>query len=153
MTSPLEANAAADLVISDGTKVQLHYVMRVEGQIVDDSSEGEPMEFIYGKDDVLPGISKAVKGLKEGEKKKITLSPEQGFGYPQKERIQEVPKTEFEDQDFQVGSVYKIQIATGETLPAILSAVKEKTIVLDFNHPLAGYELELSLEIISVTNP
>ena len=148
--------------IEPGKLVTLSYELYTKGGELFESSEEEPIEFIQGDGDVLPGIEAAINGLEEGEKLEITLSADDAFGDYNPEGLVTVPRSELppdvelakdewitvivqddEDGDAEEPGEMEMRIAD-------LSADE---VVLDANHPLAGQEVTFKLEVLSVCDP
>ncbi|MCH8520041.1 MAG: peptidylprolyl isomerase [Nanoarchaeota archaeon] len=132
--------------------VSIHYTGTLEDGTVFDSSEGkEPLEFIFGVGQIIPGLEEGIDGLKVGEKKKIeNISPDKAYGPKLEEAMQEVPKSQLpEDLDVQVGMQLAAQGPQGP-IPVVIAEIKEESVVVDFNHPLAGKTLTFEVEVIAL---
>ena len=137
--------------IDQGNRVKIHYTGRFEdGEVFDTSDDGDPLEFVVGQGQLIPGFEKAVLGMAEGESKTVTLPPEEAYGERSDERILDVPSSELpEGQAIEIGDVLTVD-AYGETFPAIVSEVSDEGITLDLNPPLAGRTLVFELKVVSV---
>lgn len=136
--------------IENGKTVKVHYTGTFEdGQVFDSSvTRQEPISFTIGSNQVIPGFESAVMEMNVGDSKKITLSPEQAYGYPSDEMIQEVSK-DFVPSTVQVGEMLTSETENG-SFNVIVKEVKESTVVLDANHPMAGKTLVFELELVDV---
>jgi len=143
-------DASAADTVEDGKTVKIHYTMRVAGEIVDTTREREPLQFVYGQDPIMPGLQSALLDLEEGEQRQMTLPPAEAFGEVIPEAVVEVPKGQFEN-DVEVGMIVTSMGQDGQPIRAIVKEVQDEVIFLDFNHPLAGKELEIDFEIIEVS--
>ena len=150
LSQPLPAFAKGAAMIEDGSKVKMHFKLMANGELVDSTFEREPMEFTYGTDPLMPGLKDEVKGMKAGDKKSFKLGPEQGFGPHDPRGIVEVPKDRFPQGDLKEGMVVGSKGPDGKPLRAMVKEIKEEVVILDFNHPLAGQELEIEVEILEV---
>lgn len=123
----------------------------MEGQVIETTKEIGPLEYSHGGDEIIPGLSRQMEGLQVGDKKAIVVNPEDAYGAVNPDAFQEVPKTSF-PQDFvpQEGMVIQLQDDKQNALPAVIWEVKNQSVVLNFNHPLAGKTLEFDVEIVSV---
>lgn len=139
--------------ISNDKIVKIHYEGTLSDGTVFDSSKGkEPLEFIYGVGLIIPGLEKGILGLKKGDKKKIEISNKDAYGPVIKEAMQEVPKEQFPaDIKLEVGTKLMAQGPQG-AIPVEIKEVKEKTVLVDLNHPLAGKDLVFDVEIVDVSN-
>ena len=132
--------------------VSIHYTGTLEDGTVFDSSEGkEPLEFIYGIGQIIPGLEEGIEGLKVGDKKKIeNIAPDKAYGPKLDEAMQEVPKTQLpEDLDVQVGMQLAAQGPQGP-IPVVIAEIKDESVVVDFNHPLAGKTLTFEVEVTAL---
>ena len=146
----LAANPAVN-VIADGKKVKMNYTMKVGGDIVESSLNRKPFEFVWGAGAVMPGLEQGVKGLKAGDRKQLTIPPKEGFGEIDPKAVVEIPRTRFPQGDnIKAGMVYSIPSKSGIPLKGIVKEVKGENVLLDFNHPLAGKQLQLDVEILEV---
>ncbi|RKX75667.1 MAG: peptidylprolyl isomerase [Spirochaetes bacterium] len=145
---------AEDKVVSDGTVALLHYEGRLRDGTVFDSTEGdEPREFLIGAGLFIPGFEDGVKGLKPGDKKEIEIKAEDAYGSYMEEAVQEVPRESFpEDTEIEVGMQFTAS-TPGGFLPVKVVEVKENSVVVDFNHPLAGEDLIFEVEVVDVRKP
>jgi FKBP-type peptidyl-prolyl cis-trans isomerase SlyD len=142
---------AAPAVVAPGKKVKIHYTMKSDGKVVGSSHEKGPVDFVDGKDPMMPGIEKAIQGLKAGDKKSIKIPPQDAFGTVDPQAMAEFPKTRFPEKDLQVGMVFTSQNKDGKPMTGTVKEVKAETVVLDFNHPLAGKTLEVDVEVLEVS--
>jgi FKBP-type peptidyl-prolyl cis-trans isomerase 2 len=137
--------------VSNGSIVKLHYVLTVEGRTIDNSREREPFTFEVGAAQVIPGFERAIQGMKVGERKSFRVSPEEGYGHENPEGVDEVPL-----ENLSPGLVPEVGMtvyATGEhgqTIPGRITEVREQSVVINVNHPLAGKTLEYDMEIIDI---
>lgn len=137
-----------------GKKVHVHYKGTFEDGQVFDSSEGrDPLTFEVGANQVVPGFDNAVTGMKEGEKKSVKVTPEEGYGQPRDELIQEVPREALGEmkEKVEVGMVLGMHHpASPQPIPARVVEIKDDKVKLDINHPLAGKTLNFDIELVKV---
>jgi FKBP-type peptidyl-prolyl cis-trans isomerase SlyD len=110
----------------------------------------DPLVFTQGAHEIIPGLEKKLSGLKVGESKKIEVSPEEGYGSVDPQRKQEVEKTKIPEDARKVGAKLTGQAADGHMVFAQVTEVKEDTVVLDLNHPLAGKKLFFDIKVLKV---
>ncbi len=147
----LQTGYAEDVVIAAGKKVQFDYKLTVDGQVIDTTEGKTPIEFVHGDGTIIPGLARQLEGLKAGDAKVVTVSPEEGYGKVTPDAIKEVPKDVFpKDVEIKAGQVYEFQGEGGTGFPGIVSEIKEQTILMNFNHPLAGKELTFDIKIVKV---
>ena len=138
-------------IVADGTLVKVHYTATIQGKVVESSREGEPMEFQAGKNQVIAGFEKALKGMEIGEKKTFQVSPDEGYGQKEPGNIREISKDRLpSDIKPEEGMLLSAKKSDGQSIPAIIVEVKKDIVVLDFNHPLAGKTLDFEVEIIDI---
>jgi len=150
---PMLAQAAAPeggLAIADGKEVSIEYILRLEDQkILDSNIDGEPLLFVYGAKQIIPGLERELEGMKAGERKKVTVKPVDAYGEIRKEAFIEVDKSQVPSEGLEVGSY--LQTGDGnDQLNVKVVEIKENTVVLDGNHPLAGKTLYFEVLILDV---
>ncbi len=141
---------AKDNVIDVGKKVKMNFTMKSNGTVLETTEGKAPFEFTFGEHPMILGVQNALKGLKAGDKKSLTLTPENAFGQINPKAVMEFPKTQFPKADIKPGMVFNAKGKEGMPLRGIVKEVKKDTIILDFNHPLAGKELQVDFEVIEV---
>lgn len=136
----------------DGDTVHVHYRGTLnDGSEFDSSAGSDPLEFVVGSGQVIPGFDTAVRGLEPGEKTTVTIPAAQAYGEREEEGLQTFPRDAFPpDADPQVGWAVELSGPDGQRIPAIIADVSDETVVLDFNHPLAGEDLTFDLELVDV---
>lgn len=141
-----------DLAVGPGTKVTLHFALRLQdGEVIDSNFERDPATFVVGDGNLLPGFEKAIFGLTEGDKKTLTISPEQGFGQRNPNNLQEFPRSEFSsDIELREGLVLSFSDAQKTELPGVVSHFDENVVIVDFNHPLAGRDIVFDVAILKI---
>jgi len=151
LAGEVKGSEMAKSMVKAGSKVTLHYTLTVEGKVVDSSRERTPLQFQAGQGQLIPGFEKALIGMKAGEKKSFKVSPEDGYGPVDPKALKEIPKDRLApDVKPEAGMMLSAQGPNGQTIPVKVAAVKDKTVVIDFNHPLAGKTLNFDVEIVEV---
>ncbi|MCO4757572.1 MAG: peptidylprolyl isomerase [Oceanospirillaceae bacterium] len=137
--------------IADKTVVQINYTLKNDSGEVLDSSEGqEPLAFLCGAQNIIPGLENALLGKQVGDKLDVRVEPSEGYGEVHEEMIQKVPKENFEGVDsVEVGMQFMAQAPWGEQ-PVTVIKVEEDGVTLDGNHPMAGQILNFSVEVVEV---
>ena len=132
--------------------VTLHYRGTFDdGTEFDTSYDREPLEAKIGAGQLIPGFENALVGMAEGEKKTVCVSPEEGYGPSLAEAIQVVPKSQFPGTfDFKIGAMVSGQNEDGHPLVARIVEEDVQTVTLDFNHPMAGKNLNFDIELLTV---
>ncbi|MGD8821503.1 MAG: peptidylprolyl isomerase [Anaerolineales bacterium] len=141
------------LKVDDDLVVSLDYVLRVDDQEMDSSSEedGGPVEFIQGAGEIISGLEEALYGLRIGEGKTIQIEPEAAYGHVDPEAVKTIKKEEFpEGIPLEPGVMIELTDDEGDVELARIESVKADKVVLDFNHPLAGKTLEFEIMVRSL---
>jgi len=138
--------------VKKGDKVKIHYTGRIkDGQVFDSSLEREPIEFEIGSGRVIPGVDKGVIGMKPGEKKEVSVSPQEGYGDYEQKLLIDMPKEKIpEDIKPEVGMRLQMVNNMGQPLPVLVTEVNDESVKLDANHPLAGKDLVFNIELVEV---
>lgn len=141
------------MTVSNGKQVTLEYTMKLDDQsVVDSNVGGEPLKVTQGSHQIIPGVEKALEGMAAGEKKKVTLAPAEAYGTVDPKAFQEVDKKMVPAEAQKVGTQLEGKTADGKTVYPRISEVKNDTIVLDFNHPLAGKTLHFDVKVLDVAH-
>jgi FKBP-type peptidyl-prolyl cis-trans isomerase SlyD len=136
------------LKIADDQVVSMEYSLTVDGLVVDTSENHEPIEFIQGHGNIIPGLERELYGMTVGESKEVTISPADGYGEVDEEAYVEVPRAQFPaDIPLEPGVTLNVEDQSGQPMLARIDKVSEETIRLDFNHPLAGKYLFFKVKI------
>jgi len=139
------------MAVSDGKQVSLEYTLTLEDKSKIDSNVGkEPLVYTQGAHEIIPGLEKQVAGLKVGDSKRIEVSPAEGYGEVDPARKQEVEKTRIPEDARKVGAKLTGQGPQGQPIFAQVTEVKDTTVVLDMNHPLAGKKLIFDIKVLKV---
>ena len=137
--------------IKNGDSVSVNYTGRLEDGTIFDTSlqEGrEPLTTTLGQGQLIPGFENGLIGMTIGEKKTVEIEPKDAYGYVNPEMISEVPLTQV-PENVKSGDMLQGQNQYGP-VQVTVKEVKENTVVLDMNHPLAGKKLIFDLEVVSV---
>lgn len=132
--------------------VKVHYKGTLTNGEVFDSSEGkEPLEFTLGSGQLIPGFENGVIGMQVEESKTVNIPSDEAYGAPKDELIQEVPKAQLPPEiQPEVGLRLMSQSPDGQQIPLVVTEVKEETITVDANHPLAGKDLIFDITLVSI---
>lgn len=134
--------------ICPGDPVRLHYTTKsLEGVVIESSAGREPLEFFADGNEVISGLSRAVVGLKVGDRRTITVTPEQGFGHHNADLIQSTSRATL-PRGLQAGDQLTATVAEVE-LDVWVQRLTEDEATLDANHPLAGETLVIDIEIVA----
>lgn len=137
--------------INDNSRVTLHFTLKlVSGEVIDSTLEKQAATFTMKDGSLLPGFEQVLIGMQAGDKQEFLIKPEQGFGQPNPQNVQVIPRTHFKEMDLEVGLMFMFKDAAGSDLPGMVSRFDDKEVVIDFNHPLAGKDILFDVEIIAV---
>jgi FKBP-type peptidyl-prolyl cis-trans isomerase 2 len=139
-------------IVKKNDKVKIQYTGTLKnGTIVDKTNNGEPIEFVVGQGQVLPGFESQVLGMKLNEEKKFTVKAKDTFGVRDKSLIQKLPKLSHPNTpNIEKGAIITIFDKSGKSIPAKVIAIQKETITVDLNHPLAGEDLSFSVKVVGI---
>ena len=138
--------------VKSGDTVQIHYTGTLKDGTTFDSSEGrDPLEFVVGSGQIIPGLDSALPGMTEGDKKVVQVPSEEAYGPVNPEMRQAVPREGIPaDIPLDPGTQLQMQTPEGQALPVTVVEVDETTVTLDANHPLAGKDLQFDIELVKI---
>jgi len=138
--------------IQEGQFAQVHYTGKLADGTVFDSSEGrQPLEFKVGSGQVIPGFEQAVQGMEVNEEKDFTLKSEEAYGPVRDDLKKDFPKDMLGEKDVDVGQELWFKTPQGP-VPGRVLALETDTFTVDFNHPLAGRDLEFSVKLVGISD-
>jgi FKBP-type peptidyl-prolyl cis-trans isomerase SlyD len=137
--------------IEQNLVVTLHYVLTDnDGKIIDKSHDGS-FSYLHGAMNIVPGLENALTGKSSGDEFSVTVSPEEGYGAKDDNRIQEVPKDMFDNaEEIKPGVQFHAQGPDGNAVVVTVVEIKEDAVVIDGNHALAGVDLNFSVTVVGV---
>ena len=139
------------LEVELGTKVTLHFALVLEdGDVIDSNFETAPATFTVGDGNLLPGFESTLIGLENGDEREFTIPPEEAFGQHNPQNVQRVDRSNFDQQELEVGAMFSFQNGDGE-LPGVIIEFEDEEILVDFNHPLAGKNIIFQVKIMEIT--
>ena len=142
---------AANAKIEKGKKIKLDYTLTVDGKIIDSTQGQQPLEYVQGEGQIIPGLEKQLAGLKVGDERTIKVSSDEAYGSFNPQAFQEVPKSVFpQNVDIKVGMMIPLTDPQGRQVTTVVQEIKNDTIVLNFNHPLAGKDLVFKVKIAGI---
>jgi FKBP-type peptidyl-prolyl cis-trans isomerase SlyD len=138
-------------VVKDGSVVSLEYTLSGEdGKTIESNKGKEPLRYTHGGQQIVPGLEKNLTGMKTGEEKRVKVKPEEGYGLVDPKGFQEFPKDKIPSEGLKVGAVLMARGPQGQQVPVRVHEIKEKTVVLDLNHPMAGKTLVFDIKVLDV---
>ena len=138
--------------VSKDSVVSLEYRLHLgDGQVVDESEPGQPLAYMHGRGQIVPGLEGQLEGMSAGESKKVVVSPAQGYGEHDPRGLQEVPREMFPpNANLQAGVTISAQTADGDVIPITIRELKGDKVVVDLNHPMAGKTLHFDITVREV---
>jgi len=138
-------------ITNENCVVGIEYEVKEAGttEVVDTNKGAEPLEFIIGKGQIIPGLEKALVGMSEGESGDIMVPAAEAYGEVNEEAKQTLPVEQFEGVDLKEGMTLYGQGENGETVQVTVTSFDDKEVHVDFNHPLAGKDLMFSVTVLS----
>jgi FKBP-type peptidyl-prolyl cis-trans isomerase SlyD len=136
------------MTVQPNSVVSLEYRLTVEDNVVDES-DGEPLVYLHGHGNIIPGLESALTGLNVGDEKNVTVPPEQGYGLWEEDLIQTIPTSAFDDE-LEVGGNYTGEDEDGHAVSFVVLEIEGDNALVDFNHPLAGDTLNFWVKVADV---
>jgi len=138
--------------VGDDMVVGLDYTLKLDdGTVVDSSTHGEPLEFLQGAGQIIPGLEKELYGMAVGDEKNVIVYPHQGYGERQGDAYQEFPRSAFPPgSSVEPGMAVQLVDEAGNPHMAFVAEVNDDNVLLDLNHPLAGETLHFDVRIASL---
>ncbi|MDH4227129.1 MAG: peptidylprolyl isomerase [Deltaproteobacteria bacterium] len=139
------------MAIQNGSMVSLEYTLTLnDGTIIDSNVGGKPLNLLQGSGMIIPGLDRQILGMKAGDMKMITVSPEEGYGPVDPEEFQEVPRENVPKEAQAVNCMLQGETEDGRRVSLRVHEIRENTVIVDANHPLAGKTLNFEVKILSV---
>jgi len=138
--------------IGKGSVVDIDYSLHLgDGEVVDHSEPGEPLSYLHGEGEIVPGLESALEGAEAGDRKQVVVAPGEGYGEHDPRGIQRVPRQAF-PADFQpqVGMELTAQGPDGDEVAFVIQGVELDAVTIDLNHPLAGKTLHFDVTVREV---
>lgn len=136
---------AADSVVS------MHYTLKDDkGTVIDSSNGGEPLVYLQGAGNIIPGLEEAMEGKGAGDKFKVSVAPDKGYGQRDERLVQAIPKAQFQQAEkLKVGTQFQVNGHGGPMILTVIE-VRPSEIVVDGNSPMAGQNLHFDIEVTEV---
>ncbi len=142
---------ATDMSISEGRQVSIEYTLKLEDKTIVDSNVGAaPLTYVHGARQIIPGLENSLTGMKVGDKKEVTVKPEDGYGLVDTKALVEVDKEQIPADSAKIGSQLQGRDNDGNVFTARVTEIKDNKVVLDFNHPLAGKTLYFEVRVLNI---
>ena len=141
--------------VQNGDKVKVHYHGKLRNGETFDTSQGrEPLEFTVGGGQVIKGFDDGVKGMQVGDKRTVEIGVTDAYGEKNEDMIIEFPKGQFPpEMNPEAGMQLMMNNGSGQSFQVTVAEVRDDSVILDANHPLAGEDLIFDLELVSIEPP
>lgn len=138
--------------VSENKVVLFHYALvNSAGEVLDGSRGGNPLPYLHGHKNIVPGLESAMTGHEEGDKFEVIVPPEQGYGERDEEKVQSIDRKAFADfTELEEGMVCQMEDDNGELQLVGITKIADDEVTIDANHPFAGIELKFDVEIMEV---
>jgi FKBP-type peptidyl-prolyl cis-trans isomerase SlyD len=138
-------------IVKDGSVVSLQYSLSEEdGKLIETNKGKDPLKYTQGNRQIIPGLEKELAGMKVGGEKRVKVKPEDAYGVVNAKAFQEVPKEQIPANGLKLGATLSAKGPQGQEIPVRVHEIKEKTVVLDLNHPMAGKTLLFDVKILDI---
>ncbi|HIB97864.1 MAG TPA: peptidylprolyl isomerase [Candidatus Thioglobus sp.] len=140
------------MTVKKDAVVEMHYTLKNDaGEVVDSSKGQDPMPFIQGRGNIIPGLEKALEGMKVGDTCDVSVKPEDAYGVHHAEGIQEIPKEALQGiENLEIGMELQSQDEQGNPFIVRVEEIKDDVVIINANHPLSGQTLHFNVSIESV---
>lgn len=137
--------------VADDVVVSIDYTLTVDGEVVDSTEGDEPLQFLQGHQNIIPGLERELAGMKVGDSKQVVVPAGEAYGEVDPDNVVDVPRSEFPAEiPLEPGTELEVKNADGEVLSATIAEVSGDTVKLDFNHPLAGKQLTFDVSVVEL---
>ena len=139
-------------MIKKDSVVSLSYILKNEnGEELDRFETANPLAYMHGHGQIVPGLENVLEGLAIGDKKEVTVTPQEGYGEVQPQLKMKVSRNKFPaDVNIEPGMQFSSKMEDGREIPFTVQAIEDGAVMLDGNHPLAGETLHFSVEVVEV---
>jgi len=124
-------------------------VKNSKGEVVDSNVGAEPLKFIAGKGEIIPGLEKEVEKMEVGEEKEVVVKADEAYGQRNEDLVQTLPKEQFEGIELQKGMTLYGQTPDGQVVAVTVVDFDDNSVTIDYNHPLAGENLTFNVKVLS----
>lgn len=131
--------------------VSFHYTLKdSKGNVLESSQGDEPLSYLEGVGQIIPGLENEIKGMKPGEKKTVNVKAADAYGEHEEDMVVQVPRAQIPKKDVEVGDRFHADSGQGHTQVVVVTGVTDEHVTVDGNHPLAGQDLSFDVEITDV---
>ncbi len=137
--------------VEDGKRVSVEYTLRLDDQSVVESNVGKPpLQYTHGSHEIIPGLEQALSGLAVGDAQQVNVAPEDAYGPVNPEAFHEIDKSRVPEGAHKVGAQLVARDQEGHERRLRVHEVRDETVVVDLNHPLAGKTLIFDVKVLAV---
>lgn len=130
--------------------VRLNYELKINEDIVESNLDADSIEFVYGTGQLIEGLESRIADMNEGETKEINVPANEAYGEYDEELSETLPISNFEGIDLEIGMVLETDGDNGEVFKATVTDVTKDNVTVDYNHPLAGCDLDFTIIVKSI---
>lgn len=130
--------------------VRLNYELKINEDIVESNLDADSIEFVYGTGQLIEGLESRIADMNEGETKEINVPANEAYGEYDEELSETLPISNFEGIDLEIGMVLETDGDNGEVFKATVTDVTKDDVTVDYNHPLAGCDLDFTIIVKSI---
>lgn len=140
------------LLIGDNAVVSIHYKLSdADGNELENSAEAEPLKYLHGAGNLIPGLENALTGKTAGDELSVAIPPEEAYGEVAPQLVQEVERSMFQGVDqVEPGMVFQAKAPDGNVQRITVREVNGDKVTIDANHPMAGVELHFEVQVVEV---
>jgi FKBP-type peptidyl-prolyl cis-trans isomerase SlyD len=139
------------MVVTQGLVVSLEYTLRLDNEEIIDSTDGKaPLTYTHGAQEIITGLEKELEGMAVGERKQVTVSPSDGYGEVHPEGRFEVAKDRVPLEALRIGATLQGEGPDGKPVYPHVAEIRDSTVLLDLNHPLAGQTLHFDVKVVDI---
>tara|TARA_R110001599_G_C12277354_1_gene663169 strand:- start:6644 stop:7114 length:471 start_codon:yes stop_codon:yes gene_type:complete len=140
------------LVIDDKLVVSMHYKLtNANGEVLDSSDGGEPLIYLHGAGNIIPGLERALVGKSDGDSLQVSVAPAEGYGEPDPALVQVVDRAAFQGvESVDVGMAFEARGPDGQAQRIVVTSIEGDQVTVDGNHPLAGEQLNFDVQVVGV---
>lgn len=139
------------MAIKKDQNVEMNYELKINEEIIDTNMDTDPIKFVYGTGQIIPGLESRIEDMNAGESKTINVPANEAYGEYDEELSQVLPIEQFEGINLEIGMVLEGEEENQEVVRATVTEVTNEDVTVDYNHPLAGCDLEFTIIIKSIS--
>ena len=137
--------------VSSGKQVSIEYTVRLSDQSIVDTNVGaDPLTYIHGNQQIVPGLERALEGMEVGESRQVEIPPEESYGIPDASAFREIRRDHVPPEALCVGAQLQGRSPNGQVVYGRVAQLKDETVIIDFNHPLAGKTLHFDVKVLAI---